>query len=56
MSGTIHLRAYAAAGAELPGGAVFAGDAAKKLRLAFDMDESRALSRLVTRWKQAAPR
>ncbi len=53
---TIHLRAYDAGGAEVHGAAAFTSGAAQELRLYYDLEQSRALSRLVIQWKQAAPR
>jgi hypothetical protein len=53
--GVLRLHAYDANGAELRGAAAFADDAAEKLRLTLDMEESRALSRLIIGWRQAKP-
>lgn len=52
--GTIRLCAYAAGGAEVSGAVAFANGAARELRLSYDLEQSRALSRLVIQWQQAA--
>lgn len=54
--GTLRLRTYDADGAEVRDVAAFADDAAKELRLGFDLEQFRALSRLVIQWRQGAPR
>ena len=42
-------------GGAVHGAVAFASGAAQELRLNYDLEQSRALSRLVTQWKQAAP-
>jgi len=55
-AGTLRLHAYDANGKDLPGAAGFANDAAQELRLTFDLERLRTLSRLVIQWRLAAPR
>jgi len=55
-TGTIRLRAYDAGGAEVHRAVAFTSGAAQELRLNYDLEQSRALSRLLMQWKQAAPR
>lgn len=55
-TGSLRLCVYDASGAELHAAAAFADNAAKELRLAYDLNQSRTLSRLVIHWQQAAPR
>ncbi|TSA29032.1 MAG: hypothetical protein D4R65_15900 [Verrucomicrobiaceae bacterium] len=54
--GTLRLHAYDANGKDLPKAAGFANDAAQELRLTFDLDRLRTLSRIVIQRHQAAPR
>ncbi len=55
-AGTLRLCAYDANGREVKNSVSFPNDAAKDLRLAFDLDQTRTLSRLVIQWHRAAPR
>jgi len=52
---SLRLHSYDAGGAEVSGAVVFAENAAQELKLTYDLDQCRALSRLVIQWKQAAP-
>jgi hypothetical protein len=55
-TGSLRLCAYDGNGREVKNAAAFPNDAAKNLGLAFDLDQTRALSRLVIQWHRAAPR
>jgi hypothetical protein len=49
--GTIRLHAYDVAGVEIHGAAAFGDDAPARMRLEYDLDESRELSRIVIAWR-----
>jgi len=52
-AGNLRLHTYAASGAEVCGWVVFADAAPPQLRLSYNLEQSRILSRLVIQWQQA---